>query len=343
MRKKDKAFQKSTIGRNLTFTYILPLVLSLAACGGGSESNSSSPVITVQPFTNVVATPPPPPPAVINPTVTLTTPLSVWQNGVDHYKSGMYSVINNVWGLQDKKLVANVDYYQKVTYNPNNLQQGVKFEWDFPQNLQDERGSIVYAYPSIAWGNPLPLTGWENQSASLAQIKNIKTFTQTFSIKLTGETQYASILHDMWIFDSNGKVAGEIAFFSSPNDWTLYWTNPNNHFGKIEGAKVHTMNLDGVEYNILVTRLHSPNQPHHDKPAYMITPANGKHIDKGIINWKQVLDFLVEKGDLNGDHYIRGIEMGAEVHMGDATMVIENFIVYLTAIDPRTQNLITFG
>ena len=351
MREKDKAFQKFTIGdnpkiiskrRNLTFTYILPLVLSLAACGGGSESTSSSPVITVQPFTNVVATPPAPP-VVINPTVTLTTPLSVLQNGVDHYKSGMYSVINNVWGLQDKKLVANVDYYQKVTYNPNNLQQGVKFEWDFPQNLQDERGSIVYAYPSIAWGNPLPLTGWENQAASLAQIKNIKTFTQTFSINLTGETQYASILHDMWIFDSNGKVAGEIAFFSSPNDWTLYWTNPKNYFGKIEGAKVHTMNLDGVEYNILVTRMHSPNQPQHDKPAYMITPANGKHINKGIINWKQVLDFLVEKGDLNGDHYIRGVEMGAEVHMGDATMVIENFIVYLTAIDPLTQNLITFG
>ena len=133
MRKKDKAFQKSTIGRNLTFTYILPLVLSLAACGGGSESTSSSPPITVQPFTNVATPPPPPPtPVVTNPTVTLTTPLSVWKNGVDYYKSGMYSVINNVWGLQDKKLVANVDYYQKVTYNPNNLQQGVKFEWDFP-------------------------------------------------------------------------------------------------------------------------------------------------------------------------------------------------------------------
>ena len=310
----------------------LSLAGLLTACSPDTATQPVSPIATTPPVVTAPIT-----------TKTIDTPLSVWHNGVDYYKSGMYSVINNVWGLQGKKLVHNVDYFQRATFNPDNLQTGVKFQWDFPQQLQDQQGSVVYAFPSVAWGNPLPLTGWENKQASLVQIKNINTFSQTYDIKLTGETQYLSILHDMWIFDANGLVSGEIAFFSKPDEWTMYWTHPNNYFGKIEGATTYVMNLDGVDFNVLVTKMHSPDQPNHNKPAYMITPVNGEQITSGTIDWKKVLDFLVKTGTLNEDHYIRGVEMGAEIHMGDAEMLINDFTITMTAIDPMTNNLYTFG
>lgn len=311
----------------------------LAACSpDGSQAPVLPPITTVTPAP--VTTP-----AITVPTVTktLTVPLSVWQNGIDYYKSGMYSIINNVWGMQDKSLVFGKDYYQNATYDPKHPNTNVKFEWNYPETLQGEYGSLVYAYPSVGWGNPLPLTGWENSDVGMIQIKNIKSLTQTYSVSFTGDFQNSSLLHDVWIFDPSGKVSGEIAFFSSPDDWTKYWNNPNGFFGKLDGAHTHTFEMNNVSYTVLVSKLYSPGSPQHGGMNFMITPTSGERINSGTIDWKLVFDLLVKDGDLNPDHYIRGIEMGAEIHMGDAQMYIHDFTVNLVPIDPMAQSLMTIG
>ena len=325
------AESETTIFDNLDLSGILgalSLAGLLAACSPDTATQPVSPIVTTPP---VVAAAP-------ITTQTITTPLSVWKNGVDYYKSGVYSVINNVWGLDG---VTGVTFSQQATYDPNNLQSSVHFKWDYPETLLREDASRVYAFPSVAWGNPLPLTGYNNADAAIVQIKNIKTLVQTYNVSFTGDTGNFNLLHDVWIFDDKGKIVGEICLNSAPNQWTLKWADPSGFFGQREGAHTHTLNIDGVEYQVLVTRSYSPGA--EGTMQYMITPTDNQRVFSGTIDWKKILDFLAEDGDLNPEHFIRGIEMGAEVHLGDAEMFVNDFTVTMTAIDPMTNNLYTFG
>ena len=72
------------------------IVTMLVGCGG-EGTTSAPPIITVPAFapaTPVAAPTPPPAPS------TLTTSLSVRQNGVDYYQSGWYIALNNNWGAE---------------------------------------------------------------------------------------------------------------------------------------------------------------------------------------------------------------------------------------------------
>jgi hypothetical protein len=146
----------------------------LVGCGGEGGTSSSSPIVQIPTATTPPAAPtppppPPPPPPPVSVRAEITKELSVYKSGVDYYKSGNYIIMNNIWGIKDRKDIVNgVDYTSKIEYSPDNLNKSISFNWDFPNKLLTESGNLVYGYPEIAWGNPLPFSGYGNASTAAA-------------------------------------------------------------------------------------------------------------------------------------------------------------------------------
>lgn len=310
------------------------MVLGLAACGGGSGSQAPA-IIQVPVFAPIspaaVATP-----TVVDNTGKLVTNLSVRQNGVDYYQSGMYIAVNNNWGADKFDMVYGKDYTQTVTYNKLTMPDGTLFTWDYPDQPYGN-GAVVYGYPSVAFGKTtLALTGYNTENA-LSQVKNITKFSETFDVMLSGDLKYMNLMSDLFLFDHTGKIAAEITFNIHPSDHILYWSDPVNYFGTQPGSHNHQITMNGVLYDILVS-----TNPEGQKMV-IITPEDNKtKITMGTIDWVKVFDVLDDDLDIRPEWYVKGVELGVEVQAGNGSMLVNDFSVVYTYLD-ATNSYVTLG
>jgi len=303
------------------------LLLSLSACGGGSET-ASVPIVTIAPAPVVTVAPAPPP---VSNIATLTANLSVRQNGIDYYQFGKYFALNHSWGAEKIGMVYGKDYNVTVTYDKVALPKGTEFVWDYPDTPYDN--ALVYGYPSVAFGKTtLGLSGY-NIDNSIAQIKNIQNWTQHYDVTLKGDLKYMNLMSDVWLFDSTGKIAAEIVVSSYPDDHVNYWSDPKNFFGQQANAHIHEIDMDNVKFDILVS-----NEYQGDKKIVFVTPSDDSvRISRGNIDWIRVLTLLKEHHDINPDWYVKGVEMGVEVQAGNGSMLVNDFSVSITYLDPLTN------
>jgi hypothetical protein len=321
---------------------LVSVVFALGGCGGGSSSSDTN-IIQI-PALNPPPTPPPPPPPPPPPVsvrAEITKELSVYKSGVDYYKSDNYIIMNNIWGIKDRKDIVNgVDYTSKIEYSPDNLNKSISFNWDFPNKLLTESGNLVYGYPEIAWGNPLPFSGYGNASAAIAKIGDIRTLVQTYDVTLLGDKNNYSLLHDVWIFDKNGIITGEIGIFVHADEWTLKWAGPNGYFASLPNAKTVLFKDSNFSFNVVISPAKGPNG--ESVVNYLFTPAAPNQPINGAIDWVKIFDFLSANGGLSKSDYIRGIETGNEIHKGKGGMTVNNFSVSMTYFDPVTGQVLTF-
>ena len=289
---------------------VLTIVFLLTACGGGggdsssSSSSSSSPVATQ----------------------TISAPYKGVKNGEGYYTKDQYSVINNI--RSDLTLVNGKDYSSTINFPPSSLQKNVTFNWQFPDVLRDTVGSKIYAYPEIAWGNSMALTGYSNPSAAVAQIKNISTFNVDYSVTLLGDTANYSLLHDIWTYDQAGAITGEILFYPSADKWTLYFSGINGYFSKQSGAETFLYSDNGFSWNLVVVRV--TNFVGYEMWSYFLTPATENQNPPQSIDVLKIINFLASRGKLNTSDYIHGAELGTEIHKGSGGMVVNSYTVNLS-------------
>lgn len=230
------------------------------------------------------------------------------------------------------------DYTQTVTYNPAGFPDGTEFKWDYPDQPYGD-GSIVFGYPSVAFGKTtLGLTGYNTDNA-ITQIKYITQFTQNFDVTLKGDLQYMNLMHNLFMFSSDGKVAGEITFNIYPSAHILYWANPTGFFGQQPGAHSHEITMNGVRYNILV----APAYGEANKKMFMVVPLDDVKNVSGTIDWLTVFDALDDDHDIDPDWFIKGSEMGVEVQAGNGSMLVNDFHVHMTYLNPATGSYVTIG
>lgn len=308
------------------------LLLSLSACGG-ETTTAPVPIVTIPTAPAAVVAPAPPP---VSNTATLTANLSVRQNGIDYYQFGPYIALNHNWGADRMGLVYGRDYNVTVTYDKFALPKGTEFVWDYPDTPYDN--ALVYGYPSVAFGKTtLALSGY-NIDNSLGQIKNILSWRQYYDVTLKGDLKYMNLMSDVWLFDSTGKIAAEIVVSSYPDDHVNFWSDPKNFFGQQANAHTHEIDMDNVKFDILVS-----NEYQGDKKIVFVTPSDDSvRISRGNIDWIRVLTLLREHHDINAEWYVKGVEMGVEVQAGNGSMLVNDFSVSMTYLDPQTNKYVVF-
>ena len=310
----------------------------LAACGGGAGGPAL--VTTPPPAVAPTPAPTPTPTPVVDDTKTITEGLTVRQNGVDYYQKDDYMVYVNNWGAESFNLPKS-DYSQVVEYHTNSFPNKTLITWKYPDKPYGN-GATVYGFPMIAWGKTtLSLSGY-NTNNSLGTIGDIDTFNVNYDVTLSGDLQYMNLMHNLFMYDSSGKVAGEITYNVAPDDHILYWGSPNNYFGTLPGAHSYQFTSNGHAYNMLVSTSQNSNTT-KDSRMIIIIPTDGSRLTVGTIRWADVLKILIDNKDLSPDLIFKGTEMGVEVQAGSGSMLVNNFAVVLTMKNSqaRTQASMT--
>lgn len=325
--------------------------LSLAACGGGggtvnTASSVAPPVTTTSPTPAPTPTPPPPPPSEpVNEIKVITEGLTTRTNGVDLYQSGDYMVYINNWGVEKLNLPKS-EYSQRVEVQTATFPNKTLITWKYPDQPHGN-GSIVYGFPSIAWGKTtLPLSGYNTKNA-IGKVGDISEFKMAYDITLTGDPKYNNLMHDLWLWDDKtGNIAAEILLSVKPSDHMLYWANPNNYFGQKAGAHSFQFTQNGVTYNMLVSPMDSTDSLVNFIPGaknILIIPTDGSQKTSGTVDWMQILNILLDAKDIDPNWLIKGIETGVEVQAGSGSMLVNAYSVTLKLKDQKTQAMVVIA
>lgn len=271
--------------------------------------------------------------------------LSVRINGTDYFQKGSYIVYPQNWGTTIAGLKAGVDFTASVYYHSETFPKNTLNVWEYP-STPFGNGSTVYGYPLIAFGtSTLALTGYQLYG-TITQVKNIIKFVERFDVTLTGDKHYQNLMSDLFFYNSDGKIAAEITFNVKPDNHILYWGDPQNYFGSRPGAHSHEFTMGDTKYNMLVSSYADGEANLNLMPGarmILIIPTDGKSTTSATLDWGAVIKTLLDHGDISGDWYIKGVELGVEVQAGSGTMLVNDFHVELTYLNPATGSYVTMG
>ena len=146
------------------------------------------------------------------------------------------------------------------------------------------------------------------------RIDQISTFTEDYSVSLTGSSTNFNVLNEFYCTTRAGVTSTkseEVGFFGSLSDAGIVYFN--------NGAYVGTW-YDGVR-NWTVRSLREGSAGH------FIMFYAGKQVLNARLDKKAALSWLVSKGQVNPTHYVNGTAIGVEPVRSSGSMTVANWSV----------------
>jgi len=216
---------------------------------------------------------------------------------------GQYKIENNMWNIESVK-----SYQQCVfmTDGDNDINAG--WAWNWPGIRFD-----VVAFPNVIYGkNPwLPSTTPEMP----LRIDKINCLEAKFDVVQTGSGKN-NLSFDLWITDNQSSEPSTITheimiWLSSEGFWPA-------------GSRVDTFEIDGKEIGLWKKENHNPLG---DNEWTFLAFVYQSDYTEGTINIYDFLDYLIEKGHIESESYLSGIQLGNEIVSGYGKSHINNFEV----------------
>jgi hypothetical protein len=204
---------------------------------------------------------------------------------IDAVYAGHWCATQGVWNAK------GVAYQQRITFFPAVFPAGTLFEWTWPSNMNVD---TVYSYPCIAFNGPL--------ATSLKMLKNL---TVTYDVFVCADPNDYDFLIETWVYDASGQAKNEVGFYAHvPGYLLMYLMTLTDRFHYSEGG-LNFFIATGPGYNagIPFTQIVPVTRPGGTKPVDMFS---------GTIPFKGILDALIARGTVNGDHPLFNFQCGFE-------------------------------
>ena len=230
------------------------------------------------------------------------------------YNSGSYSVYISPFNVGS--LVYGKDYTETMQLYSGSPTSGVTAKWSFPTTNTGSIKSFMHIdYGNYNYGSP-------QKAVTSSKISDITTLNESISFTMSGNTQGANVITDIFLTKAAGQSstnAAEVEIFLHSPTFAKSWDASLKHLG--------TFTAYGVTWTVAVTTVAG-------NPDYVFMPANGADVTSGTIDVKSMLKYLVAHGGLNSSLYFNGLANGVETSSGSGSWTVNNFGVNYATTAP---------
>lgn len=225
----------------------------------------------------------------------------------DAYASGPYRLVNNVWnkgGLRN-----GPDFTQSVTYEPATFPSGVTLNWSWPGF--NER---IWAYPEVIVG----YKPWDPHDGTLdlaVRVDAVRELEAHFDLAIAGDTGKFNVALEFWLTDKPGGGPQSIT------TEVMVWL----HNGGLTpaGKKVGRYEGDGYGASVYVEKAMADRSGDSEVRWKYVALEAKADLLSGSLDLRAVLVALREAGIIDGQDYVGGFELGAEVAGGEGSLRID--------------------
>lgn len=238
-------------------------------------------------------------------------------SGTNGYASSNgWVALTNPWG--SNALQYGKDYAISANYDPNNLANGLTFNWSYPKN--NLPWTAIKAYPDVGFGaSPWGRGQSDPMHVFPIQVEDLKSLKMDYDVTYGGDKNGYNVSYDIWFTSQpNGDV-------STVTTELMIWLHKGgvNAFGKLMGT-YSDENFSGKIY--------------YHAPSY-IAIISDTDLTSGQIDLTTVVNKLVNMGLMSSDEYLANIQFGAEVVEGAGSLTINNLGYDVVSVDSDGQEI----
>jgi len=227
-------------------------------------------------------------------------------------------LINNTW---NEAWAEAQPHSQCLLRRPSGTGDQYGWRWDWPQYKPDES----YAAPEVLFGWKAWDGGVSTSSALPRRISDIAELAVDFKVELEADATH-NLHTGMWITTSD--IPTEAANIADIRNEIMVWFSDPADLGS--GTYDGELTLGGTEFELWHT-VNEPDASSGTTHAWtMLTYAAKSDQAQASFDLKLVLDDAVERGFVDANHAVGGVELISEVFGGSGELWIERFDVRVT-------------
>jgi hypothetical protein len=213
------------------------------------------------------------------------------------YTKGLYSAYAAPFSAEvDKRLKRGVDYYDTITLNPRRFPDETLFDMRWPARSDIPTG--VWGFHALSFGNYGG--GPVDKLIPPRRARDIRVLTATFDYSHGGSDNF-NLLTEFFLTSRPGDASArvwEIGFLLHVPSTTKAFMDAGQQLGTFSDAQ-------GKSWRLV-----------RKGSYFMVSPADGRTVRRGILDYGAVLRRLRKTGAIGGNEWFNGIAFGAEPTLG---------------------------